>query len=49
VGLFLHDESTSVTPPMGGSNGTQTLTVGTSVQNNPWSIFADNISAIYYF
>jgi hypothetical protein len=49
VGLFIHDESWSTSPPMGGSSGAQTLTVATSVQNNPWSIFTDNISAVYYF
>ena len=25
------------------------LTIATSVQSNPWSLFTDNIAAIYYF
>jgi hypothetical protein len=49
VGLYIHDTSWGYSPPMGGSSGGQSLTVGTSVQNNPWSIFTDNISAVYYF
>jgi hypothetical protein len=49
VGLYIHDESWGTSPPMGGANGGQNLTISTSVQSNPWSIFTDNISAVYYF
>ena len=49
VGLFLQDLSWSTSPSGGSSSGGQNLTLSTSVQNNPWSIFADNIAAIYYF
>jgi hypothetical protein len=49
VGLYLHDQSTSVTPSGGSSSGQSSLSVATSVQSDPWSIFADNIAAIYYF
>jgi hypothetical protein len=49
VGLYLHDESQGATPSGGSFTGQQRLSVATSVQNDPWSIFSDNISAIYYF
>lgn len=50
VGVYVHDISYSATPSnSSNSSGASSLTVGTSVQNNPWSIFTDNISAIYYF
>ncbi len=49
VGLYLHDESWGTSPSGGSSSGGQNFNISTSVQNDPWSIFADNISAIYYF
>ena len=49
VGLYIHDQAWSATPSGKPSTGESQLTIATSVQNDPWSIFADNISAIYYF
>jgi hypothetical protein len=49
VGLFLHDDSTSYAQSGQSSSGNSNLSVATSVQSDPWSIFTDNISAIYYF
>jgi hypothetical protein len=49
VGLYIHDISYSATPSGGQGTGGQQLTIATSVQSDPWSIFTDNVSAIYYF
>jgi hypothetical protein len=49
VGLYLRDDSWGTTVSGAATSGGQNLTLSTSVQSNPWSIFADNISAIYYF
>lgn len=49
VGLYLRRESRSATPSGGQSSGEGTTTFATSVQGDPWAIFANNISALYYF
>jgi hypothetical protein len=49
IGLYIHDQAWSATPSGKPSTGESQLSIATSVQNDPWSIFADNISAIYYF
>ncbi len=48
VGLYLdHDSFGFSTAANSGS--TSTTTFSTSVQGDPWGIFTDNISALYYF
>jgi hypothetical protein len=49
IGLFLHREARSATPSGGQSSGDSSMTIATSVQGDPWAIFANNISALYYF
>lgn len=49
IGLFLHRESRSATPSGGSGSGESTTTFATSVQGDPWALFANNISALYYF
>jgi hypothetical protein len=50
VGLYLNDQSWgSSTSNPSTSAGGNSLTIGTSVQGDPWAIFANNIAAIYYF
>jgi hypothetical protein len=49
IGLYIEDKSWSATPSGKPSTGESQLTIATSVQNDPWAIFANNISAIYYF
>ncbi len=51
VGAFVRRESTKTSTDANG--GTQSASVGvtkfgTSVQSDPWALFANNISAIYY-
>jgi hypothetical protein len=49
VGLYINRTSRSATPSGGQSSGESTTTFGTSVQSDPWALFANNISALYYF
>jgi hypothetical protein len=49
IGLYLHRESRSATPSGGSSSGESTTTFATSVQGDPWALFANNLSALYYF
>ena len=51
VGAFVRRESTKVSSePNGGTQSVSTgvTKFGTSVQSDPWALFANNISAIYY-
>lgn len=51
VGAFIRrDAIKTSSEPNGGtvSNSTGVTSFGTSVQSDPWAIFANNISAIYY-
>ena len=51
VGLFLHRVAYKWTQDTPVSNGgsASALSIGTTVQADPWAIFANNISATYYF
>jgi hypothetical protein len=48
VGLYVRHQSWGVS---GGGNSAsgEVTTFATSVQNDPWAIFADTVSALYYF
>ncbi len=51
VGAFVRRDSTKVSSDANGGTASQSNSVtsfGTSVQSDPWAIFANNISAIYY-
>ena len=48
VGLYLDHDSFGVSAA-NTSGSTSTTTFSTSVQGDPWGIFTDNISALYYF
>ena len=51
VGLFLHRTAFkwSQDTPVSNGGSSSTMTIGTTVQADPWAIFANNISATYYF
>ncbi|MCW5817335.1 MAG: hypothetical protein KIT84_40430 [Labilithrix sp.] len=49
VGLYLRHDSRSATPAGGASSGESTTILATSVQSDPWALFSNNISALYYF
>jgi hypothetical protein len=46
VGLRMNIESLSADP---GDNGGSRFNIATSVGDNPWGIFTNNVSALYYF
>jgi hypothetical protein len=48
VGLYLDHQSFGVSTAT-TSGSTSNTTFSTSVQGDPWGIFTDNISALYYF
>jgi hypothetical protein len=51
VGAFVRRESTKISTDANGgtqSASTGSTKFGTSVQSDPWALFANNISAIYY-
>jgi hypothetical protein len=48
IGLYLRRES--VKASAGGNSASDgTTTIATSVQSDPWALFVNNISALYYF
>jgi len=52
VGLFVASQNRKVSSEVNGvtnSNSATTFGLGTSVQSDPWALFANNISALYYF
>ena len=49
IGLYIHRESRTVSPKGGQDSTDGTTTIATSVQGDPWALFANNISALYYF
>lgn len=52
VGIFFRRESIKAKTNIAGSDVSSsdgTNTIGTSVQGDPWALFVNNISAIYYF
>lgn len=52
VGLFLAHQSTKQSAEANGvtnSASSSSFGLGTSVQSDPWALFANNISALYYF
>jgi hypothetical protein len=49
VGLYLEHDSYSASINGGASLSGSSTTVTTSVGSDPWGIFTDNISALYYF
>jgi hypothetical protein len=49
IGLYLEHDATSVTPNGQPSVSGSSTTFTTSVGSDPWGIFTDNISALYYF
>jgi hypothetical protein len=46
VGLRMNINSTSAKP---GDNGTSHFDLATTVGDNPWNIFTNNVAALYYF
>ena len=48
VGLYLEHDSWGFSSAT-ASGSVNATTFSTSVQNNPWGIFTDNVSALYYF
>ena len=48
VGLYLEHDSWGYSTP-GNSGSASSTTFATSVQSDPWGIFTDNVSALYYF
>ena len=46
VGLRMNIESASADP---GDGGTSAFNIATTVGDNPWGIFTNNVSALYYF
>ena len=49
IGLFIQHQSWGSTIGNGPSTGANTTTFATSVGSDPWAIFTDSISALYYF
>jgi hypothetical protein len=49
IGLYIRREARSATPDGGQSSGVSSTTFATSVQADPWALFSNNISALYYF
>lgn len=52
IGAFLRTDHTSFSQdtPTGTNKGSDSTTsLGTSVQSDPWALFVNNISALYYF
>ena len=50
IGLYIHRESRTASPKGGGQESSDgSTTIATSVQGDPWALFANNISALYYF
>jgi hypothetical protein len=49
VGLYIHNESRTAKPKVGDESSDSSTTIATSVQGDPWAIFANSISALYYF
>ena len=48
VGVYLEHDSWGVSTPA-NSGSISATTLSTSVGSNPWGIFTDNVSALYYF
>jgi hypothetical protein len=49
VGLYFRRQGWSATPDGGPTSGGSQFGIATSVQGDPWAIFTNNISALYYF
>jgi hypothetical protein len=49
VGVFLQHQSVGASEGNGPSTSVSATSFATSVQGQPWGIFTDNISALYYF
>lgn len=49
IGVFIHRESRTASAKGGQEQSDGTTTIATSVQGDPWALFANSISALYYF
>ena len=49
VGVYLQHTSIGISVPNETVPNSNTTSFATSVQSDPWGIFTDNISALYYF
>jgi hypothetical protein len=49
IGLFFRRRAWNAEPDGGQSSGANEFGVATSVQGDPWAIFTNSISALYYF